>query len=79
MTPRYQAIRQQVEHLAPEEQLNLLQDLANLLFKRSTFPVVTDSEFPLSGTVLRYDDPFGAAVDPINSKPRDRNKSLDRR
>jgi hypothetical protein len=64
MTPRYQAIRQQVEQLAPEEQLNLLQDLANLLFKRSTSPVVTDFAFPLTGTVLRYDDPFEPAVDP---------------
>jgi hypothetical protein len=64
MTPPYQSIRQQVEQLAPEEQLNLLQDLANLLFKRSTSPVVTDFAFPLSGSVLRYDDPFGSAVDP---------------
>jgi len=67
MTPRYQTIREQVEHLAPEEQLYLLQDLATLLFKRSPpAPLAVDSAFPLAGTVLRYDDPFGAAVNPLD-------------
>jgi hypothetical protein len=64
MTPRYQNIRQQVEQLSPEEQLCLLQELATLLYERSSVPHQSTSDLSLTGTVLRYDAPFEPVVDP---------------
>jgi hypothetical protein len=59
----YQSVRQQIELLTPTEQLHLLQEIAAMLLRNSaTRQLAPNADFPLTGTVLQYDDPFEPAV-----------------